>query len=199
MASIFESLTSQLGGGVLEQIAGQIGSRRVAEQAVPAVLGTLMGALANNSSRGDGAGALHEALARDHDGSILDDLPGFLSQSGAGGGAGMLKHILGDKRASVETGLGQQLGIDKSQITQLLTMLAPIVLGALGKAQRKGGLDAGGLTSMLGGERSHIQRRAPEGIGVLGGLLDADGDGQIADDVARIGGGLLKRFFGRKR
>lgn len=198
MESIFESLASQLGGDAMEQIAGRVGGRAVAERGVPAALGTLMGALANNSSGGGGAEALHSALARDHDGSVLDDLSGYLSASSPGSGAGILKHVLGGRRSQVEVGLGQQLGVDAGSAGQLLTMLAPLVMGALGKARRSGNLDPGGLASMLGGERSHIERRAPEGIGLLGNLIDADGDGQVADDVAKIGGSLLSRLFGRR-
>ena len=168
------------------------------KSAVPAAVGALMGALANNSSKRGGAEALHGALARDHDGSVLDDLPGYLSKSKAGAGAGILKHILGGQRSQVESNLGQKLGIDTGSAGQLLTMLAPLVMGALGKAQQSGNLDVGSLTSMLGGERAQIQRRAPEGISILGSLLDSDGDGQIADDVAKIGGGLLSRFFGKR-
>ena len=135
--SIFETLTSQLGGRALEQIAGQIGGGGVPKSAVPAAVGALMGALANNSSKRRGAEALHAALARDHDGSVLDDLPGYLSKSNAGVGAGILKHILGGQRSQVESNLGQKLGIDTGSAGQLLTMLAPLVMGAwerLGRA-----------------------------------------------------------------
>jgi hypothetical protein len=60
-------------------------------------------------------------------------------------------------------------------------MAAPLVMGFLGRSQKKESLDVGALASLLGQ------------------LLDADGDGDIADDVAKIGGGLLSKLFGRKR
>jgi hypothetical protein len=34
--------------------------------------------------------------------------------------------------------------------------------------------------------------------GMLGSLLDQDGDGSIADDVAKLGGGLLKNLLGKR-
>ena len=43
-----------------------------------------------------------------------------------------------------------------------------------------------------------MERQAPD-LGVLGSLLDADGDGDIKDDVARLGGSLLKSFLGKRR
>jgi hypothetical protein len=34
---------------------------------------------------------------------------------------------------------------------------------------------------------------------MLGGLLDSDGDGQVADDLADLGGSLLGGLFGRPK
>ncbi len=196
MSTIFEALTSQLGGNTARQIGGQLGADpQATEKAVPLALGTLMGALAGNSSRSGGAEALMGALARDHDGSILENLGGYLQNPSAGPGEGILKHVLGNKRAAVEAGLSQQTGLDAGSAGQLLSMLAPVVMGALGRARQQGGLDTGTLTSMLQGEKSAVARQTPNGLGVLSSFLDSDGDGQIADDVAKIGGSLLKKFL----
>ena len=43
-----------------------------------------------------------------------------------------------------------------------------------------------------------VERKAPD-LGMLGSLLDADGDGDIKDDVAKMGGSLLKSFLGKRR
>lgn len=200
MSSLFDTLTQQLGGDAVQQISRQVGADPATTQkALPAALGSLMGALAGNSARGEGAQALTNALARDHDGSILDNLSGYLSNPQAGPGEGILRHALGRKQAAVEVGLSQNTGLDAGSARQLLTVLAPIVMGALGRTQRQKGLDAGAVASLLQGERQEIARKAPEGLGLVGQLLDRDGDGQIMDDVAKIGGGLLKDFLGRRR
>ena len=49
------------------------------------------------------------------------------------------------------------------------------------------------------GERQRIERKAPEGMGALGALLDADGDGDVKDDVARIGMSVLGKLLGGRR
>ena len=200
MDSLFDTLNQQLQGQGVEQIAQQLGiDSATAAKAVPAALGSLMGGLANNAASSGGAEALAGALSRDHDGSILDNLTGALG--GAGGldaGAGILKHVFGPKEPAVEAGLGQSTGLDASTMSQLLKMLAPIVMGALGKTQRDRGLDMGGLTDLLGGEKKRVQQEAPAGMDMLGKILDSDGDGQIADDLTRIGGGLLGKFLGGK-
>lgn len=199
MPSLFDQLSEQLTGSTLETISGRLGAdHETTEKAVPAALGALVAALAGNSARGGGAEALLGALDKDHDGSVLDDLSGFLSRAEQGPGEGILRHVLGGKRASVEAGLGQATGLDATSVARLLTMLAPIVMGALGRERRRQGFDAGALASMLGSERATAERRSPVDLGVLGGLLDRDGDGQIGDDVAELGGGLLKSFLGRR-
>lgn len=193
--SLFDALTEQLKGQALEQISRQIGAdRSTTEAALPGAIGSLMAGLAKNTSQSTGAAELNDALARDHDGSILDDLGGFLNNPQGGGG--ILKHVLGGNQQVVEGALNQTTGIDTQASGQLLKILAPIVLGALGKARNQGGLDAGSLAGILAGERQEISRRAPKEVGGLGGLLDADGDGQIVDDIAaKVGGSLLKNLF----
>lgn len=198
MSSIFDLLTEQLAGDGLSQIQRQLGAdSATTAKAVPAALGTLMGALQKNSASG-GAEALLGALARDHDGGVLDNLSGYLSNPDEATGNGILRHVLGERRGAVESNLGQSLGLDSGSAAKLLAMLAPLVMGALGKAQRSGQLDAGAVTSMLGQERQVIQQKAPDGLGLLGSLLDQDGDGSIADDVAKIGGGFLKNLLGKR-
>ena len=199
MSDLFDLLQSQLGGQLMGQLGSQLGADQGAvEKAMPDVLGSLMGGLARNATRGDGASALAGALDRDHDGSILDDLGGFLQQGNTSAGAGILGHVFGGQRGQVESKLSQQTGLNAQQISSLLATLAPVVLGALGKAKRSQGLDSSGLADMLKQESVGLQRKAPQGMGILGSLLDADGDGQIADDIAKqVGSGLLGKILGK--
>jgi hypothetical protein len=62
-----------LSGDALGKISQQIGvPRDKTQQALPDVLAVLTGAIARNSSKQEGAQALSDALAKDHDGSILN-------------------------------------------------------------------------------------------------------------------------------
>ena len=200
MSSLFETLLGQLDGEPLSQIGSQLGlDENATRKAVPAALASLMGGLAGNTSRGGGAEALLGALQRDHDGSVLDSLSSVITNPQAASGSGILRHVFGTNQSAVTSGLSRGTGVSSDSMSQLLTMLAPMVLGALGKTQKERGLDAGGLSDLLGSERETIRRASPEGLGVLGQLLDADGDGQIADDVAKLGAGLLGSLFGKRR
>lgn len=193
MSSVFDLLTQSLGGDATRQVGRQLGvDEGTAQKAITAALPMLMGALTRNAKSGQGAGALAGALDRDHDGSVLDDVAGFLGNSGsAGAGQAILKHVLGGRQSNVQNGLGKAVGLDSGSAGQVLAMLAPLVMGALGKQKRTQGLDTSGLGDLLGREERHVERQAPNTMGMVGKLLDADGDGSVVDDVAGMLGGLL--------
>ncbi len=200
MSSIFDVLMDQLGGDTVGQISRAVGAREEdTQQALPELLGVLTGALSRNSSQSEGAQALASALDKDHDGSVLDNIPDYIDRYQDGPGEGILNHVLGSKRPDMEQSLSQKSGLDTGTIGKLLTMLAPMLMGALGKSKREGGLDVGALTGLLGAERSRAEQAAPASAGLLNQLLDADGDGQITDDVGKIGMGLLGKLFGRRK
>lgn len=195
--SLLDMLQSQLAGAPAEQLGKQIGTDQAgAQKAIGAALPALMAALAGNAKRKDGASALSNALERDHDGGILDDLQGFLGKGDVSGGEGILKHALGGRRQAVETEVAKQTGLDMKAITGLLPMLAPLVMGALGRQKKEKGLDMGGMASMLSGEGKRAKEMAPGALGFLGGLLDDEGDGLDAGDIADAGKGLLGKLLG---
>jgi hypothetical protein len=142
---------------------------------------------------------LAQALEKDHDGSVLDDLPAFLSRGDTRDGEGILKHALGTRRPAVESEVAKQTGLDLKTVSGLLPLLAPLVMGALGRQKQQQGLDPGGLSSMLAGEGKRAKEMAPGALGILGSLLDDEGDGLDAGDVADAGKRLLGGLMGRRK
>lgn len=190
---LLETLTSQLGGGALAQISRQLGTdEATAGAATSAGISALIGALSKNAGSSDGAAALDRALTSDHDGSVMQNLGGFMDNPDTGTGAGILRHVLGGSQSQVQAGLSQATGLDSGGVGKLLTMLAPVVMGALGQAKRKSNLDASGISDLLGQERKQIARRQPEALGLLDRLLDSDGDGDF--DLGDAAGMLGKLF-----
>ncbi len=200
MNPLLDLLQGQIGGGALAQVSQRLGADQgQTTQAVAAALPMLLGALARNAAKPDGAQALHGALTRDHDGRALDDLPGALNRPDTADGNAILGHVFGERRGAVETGVSRVSGLDGQRTGQLMAMLAPVVMGALGRMQRQKNLDSAGLASALAGERQGVER-ASAGLGGLTALLDADGDGQIMDDVVgKLGNGVLGGLFGSKK
>ena len=82
-------------------------------------------------------------------------------------------------------------GLDSGSTAKLLAMLAPLVMGAIGSQQRRKNLDQGGVSDLLRRQTQHFDQQAPGSMGVFGKLLDSDGDGNVMDDVAKMGAGLL--------
>lgn len=196
-------LFQQLQGAPLQQISQQLGTdQSQTSNAVGAALPLLLGALGKNAAQPGGAEALFGALQNDHAGSGLD-LGGLLGSVLGGGaptrqtdGAAILGHIFGANQPRAEAGLGQATGLGGDKTAMLLKILAPIVLSFL--AQRflggQGGAatDASGLGQILGQERQQQQQQDGVGGGLLGAVLDQDGDGQLGlGDILKIGGGLL--------
>lgn len=229
-----QTLGQSITPGQINQIAQQIGADEgQTRQAIETALPMLIGGLARNANASpEGAKSLHKALAKDHDGAMLDNLGGVFGQASgkgaapAGGanalggllgmagqllgaaqgngsarttnGAGILGHILGNAQGPVAKGVSRATGLSPEQSGMLLQFVAPLVMGAVGKTMNKNQLDAGGVAGMLQDEKKQIQQKS--GGNLLESFLDADGDGQIIDNVAQLGGqlvssGILQSFL----
>jgi len=196
MDSLVQTLASSLDDKTLRQISSTLGADEgQTERAISAALPMLIGALGRNTATTAGAESLTNALGN-HDGSILNNLAGLLTQpSTLQDGMGILGHVLGGKQDAVQAGVSQVSGLDKNSTGQLLMMLAPVLLGALGKVQREDNLDAGQVAGLLQKEREN----AESNLGGLASLLDMDGDGSVIDDVMTIGSSLLGGLFGNRK
>ena len=181
-----QALTSKLGGDE-SQVKSGLGL------ALPAILE----ALNKNTNTIEGAESLNKALEKDHDGSILDNVSGFLNNPEAENGLGILGHLFGDKTPNVAQAVSKSSGLDSNGSIKMLQILAPLVLGALGKQKKDNNLDASGLdalTSMLALNLGSNEQTS--GImGLVTNLLDSNKDGAIVDDLL----GLASKFLGGKK
>lgn len=201
-----DMLQGQLPAGLVDQLSQQIGGadREQTATAASGIMNTLVSALARNASSQEGAASLANALDRDHnDGGVLNNLMGMLSgnvqpqNERAANGAGILNHILGDRQGGVSNMVSQMSGLNGGQTSQLMTMLAPMVMGMLGKTKQENGLDVSGLASLLNGTVSQQKQSNPT-MNLVTSFLDQDGDGSIVDDVASMGMKFLGGLFSKK-
>ncbi len=199
-------LQGQLSDDVLGQLSDQIGAdKEQTATAANGIFATLLGGLANNAASEGGLASLGSALDRDHDGSVLDDLAGMVggmmqggdgaAAGGAANGLGILGHILGDRQEVAAQQVSESSGLNMSQVMKLMPILAPIVMGVLGRAKNQGGLDLGNLAGILMGSAQNAQSGGfGDLIGnVLGGVL---GGGQQQAQPSAGGGGLLGNILG---
>lgn len=194
MASLAETLLAQITGASQSSPQGSnLLDQPALRDGLAAAIPLLMTALSKNAESPEGAESLHNALAKDHDGSVLDNLAAYLQQPNTQDGEGILKHTLGDKREPVQLGLSQSTGLDMNTVSQILTMAAPLVLGMLAKQQQSQHLDADGLSSMLRAERAQEAQSQPDLMGSISSMLDMDKDGSIVDDLQGLAGKFFKR------
>ncbi|HEY3387448.1 MAG TPA: DUF937 domain-containing protein [Saprospiraceae bacterium] len=200
--NVIELLQGQLDGNLIHQLTNQIGaeSPEQTEAAANGIISTLVAGLNKNAATPEGANALVSAIDRDHDGSLLEDVAGFVfgnrqvSNASTLNGAGILGHILGGKQSGAVDMISKATGLDSGQIMKLMISLAPMVLAALGKARKQEGVGTQNISDLLSGSvRSQVNKNSE--MGLLTRFLDADGDGSVMDDIANMG---MKLFLNKK-
>ena len=204
MSNILDVLSSHLTPEQVNAISQKIGaSPEQTQMAIQASLPTLLGALGRKTESPEGAEQVHAALSRDHDGSIMDNLGGLIGMVTGGGatsqksnsiGDAILGHLLGGKKGQVQETIGKSSGISASQVGSLLVMLAPMVMGAVGRQQKTQGLSPSDLSGMLRKENHTIEKAS--GGSFIGRMLDQDGDGDFdMSDVLKMG---MSKLFGKR-
>jgi hypothetical protein len=193
MNAISDMVTQRISGAVASQLAQRLGvSESTAQAGVQLAVPLILAALARNATQPQGAQELHQAVASDHDGSILDQLGPYLGNPQAANGSGILGHVLGGQRPAVENNLAQATGLDQNSAGSLLEMVAPLVMGAVGRQQQQNGLDPDGLSQFLAQQQQAEAADNPDLMGTLSSMLDSNRDGNVADDLSRIAGGFFK-------
>jgi hypothetical protein len=203
MAELTDSL-NQLLEGRADEIGQRIGAdgaqtRSAITAAVPALLAAL-------SADADRDGGLKQAIQRDHDGSIIDQLPAYLDGTAqlsprTTNGAGILEHTLGDRQPQMQQALSAKSGLDLGTIAKLLPLLAPIVMGMLGKrggASRgsggSGGFGLDDIGDLLNREKTDARSKNPD----IGDILDSFGTKGSSKSTSGGVGDMLDSVLGKK-
>jgi hypothetical protein len=235
MAELLDILQNELDEESIRELGQRVGSDEATTQrAVSMLLPVLIAGLSHNVEQPGGSEALTEALRKDHDGSLLDQLGGLLRGEGSLGsvlggllggrpaqatasgggsvsarqvdGAGILQHLLGTQQGAVAESVSRASGMEANKVSQLMMLLAPIVMAALGRVRRDENLEAGGVADLIRRESRNIEQQAPEtrAAGGLAGWLDSNRDGKVnfSDNIAKVGmalGSALLIGIGRRR
>ncbi len=152
--------------------------------------------LRNKSQDSNEAESLNNALDRDHDGSILDN-PSQVEERQQEGGS-ILDHIFGQQKNTVENSLSEQTGISMNKIGPILAMLAPLIMGYIGKEKQQSNTGAGGLGDLLGGilggAQNQVQQQDSNPLNdilgqVLGGGQQQASNNPLNDILGQVLGG----------
>ncbi len=166
---------------ISKQVMGKIGSvlgqdEKATSGALGAALPAILGGLMNKANTPQGASELNKMLD-DHDGGLLDNLDDIFSKqdeqdSLVKSGGDLLGSIFGGKQNSMFDSIAGALGMKSGLIGSLLSMLAPVVMGVLGKQKKSLGFDDSGLASLLMDQKQHLKN-------VDAGLMDQLGFGNL--------------------
>ena len=151
---------------VIEKIGSFVGLDRAATQkaaggAVPA----LLAGLSDLVSTPAGAGQLTKAMSQQQGSPLTDLMRNAGPQGLADTGSSMLSGLFGGRTLdSMAQAVGRFAGLGDSGGKTFLSILGPIVLGALGSQQRASGLDASGLAGLLRSQKDQITAAIPSGL-----------------------------------
>jgi len=179
---------------VIARIASALGlTRSDAQSGISAAVPGLLAVLANAAAKPGGAQTMVDTIRQQS--GLQDSLSGILGGSGQSAfiekGSSMLSSLLGGGQdQSMLAGIIDRVaGIGQNASTSLLGMLAPVVMGLIGKQIGLGNLNAGSLTSLFTSQKEQIAQAMPTGMGRLlgsAGLLDSLGGvaGSMAGSAA---------------
>ena len=208
MSGILDLLDSDLGKQIISGVSQETNqpadkTASVVSMAMP----LLMGAMKRNAASQEGAAGLMSALNNKHDGSILDNLGGFfgggVNEGAKQDGLGILGHILGGSQNNVVGALSKKAGMDTDSVMKVLTIVAPLVLGYLGKQKNQQNVSSDNSIGSLLGDLMGGGNKETKQQSLIESILDGDNDGSVIDDIAGMvlggkkgSGGLLGGIFG---
>lgn len=155
---------------------------------------TIIEAIKRNAQSSEKKEALAKALD-DHKDDDINDLSSFLNGIDPDDSEKMVGHILGQDKNKVESSISKSSGLGIGQVSGLMSMLAPILMGMLGQKKKEANVSVDGLSDLTGSLGGLLGGGGAGGLmGMATKILDQDGDGDFMDDLGGIFGGL----FGKK-
>jgi hypothetical protein len=177
---------------MIGRIAGALGLDRGATQtALGGAVPALLAGLSNVVAQPGGAQKLADAVKQQT--GTLDTLSSMIGGSGQARlletGSRLLSSLLGGQQTTLAEVIGKFAGLRSDASGSLLGMLAPAVLGIIGKQLGGSGIAASNVASLIAAQKDHIAAALPAGLGNQlknAGLLDALG-GATATATAAAG------------
>jgi len=186
------------------------------QSAIAALLPAISSGLKQNASSPQGLAGLLGALDKGAHSQYLDKPEQLGAPAAVNEGNAILGHLFGSKEVSraVAGRASEKSGVSSDILKKMLPMVAMMAMGSLGKQTRGaqgggmqamlgqmamqqlmgGGAKSGGLGGMLSGllgggarkAQAQQQQAHQQGLGMLGKMLDADGDGNTMDDILQM-------------
>ena len=160
-------VTQLLTPDVIAQIASFLGiDRSAAQKAAEATIPTILAGLSDLVGTSAGANQLSKLLSQQPQGANpIDQLRNSGAQGLAQMGSNMLPGLFGGRTMeTMAQAIGRFAGAGDSGGKSLVSVIGPLVLGALAQHQRDAGLNANGLASLLRSQKDQIMAAIPPGL-----------------------------------
>ncbi|MFZ4262211.1 DUF937 domain-containing protein [Sphingobacterium sp. HJSM2_6] len=207
------NLTDLISGGIgnqaTEGISQKLGlDKNQTQWVIAAAVPLMMSALKYNANKSpEKAEGIQQALSSKHNGNIFDSLGSLFNNGPTEEEDKIVNHIFGKNTDTVKESLAEKSGINIGKIGGILALIAPLVMGYLGKQKQNqdpqqessGGL-GDLLGNILGGGSSQSNSGPLGGIGdLIGSVLG--GGSSSNESKPSLGGGigdLVGDFFNQK-
>lgn len=191
--NIADLIQGPIGNQLISGLSKQIGVEdSKVSSAVSMAVPMLLTQLNKNASDPSEAEKLKNALAK-HENSDIQNVSSLLDKDNSNEGLGILGHIFGDKQNQITQTISKSSGLSTDNVMQILSKLAPIVMGFISNEKAKSG--SNDISGILGNLMGNMKQNGGSNMGMIEKLLDQDGDGSVMDDVMDMGSKLLGGFF----
>ncbi len=196
--NIASLLQGGMGAMLVDNVTKKMGiENKQARLAISMGLPILIAALSRNAKKQDGASGIMNAINSKHDGGILDNISALFGgeQEEHEEGNKILGHIFGEKKESVSQSISNKSGLSSQKVVGILSTLAPIVMGIVGKNAKSQNANQDGLSGLIGGLLGGDQPEQSSGLmGMLENIIDGNDDDE--DDKQGLGENLMGMLFG---
>ncbi len=153
-------------------------------KAMSALIPTVLSGVINKASSSDGANAVAQMANEQHQSGILDNIGGLLGGGGSGV-SGLLSGLFGNKTDMIGSLISNFAGVKSSSSSSLLSLAVPAIMSLIGKHASSSNLNAGGLASFLGGQKSAVESALPVGFSLSSLFGGASGAASEAASTVR--------------
>ncbi len=156
---------------MIGRIAGALGlNRNDAQSGVSAVVPALLAAFSGLADKPGGAQSLVNTIKQQS--GVLDNFASMIGGNNQSSfierGSSLLTSLLGSHDQAALTGaIARFAGLGQNKASSLLGMLAPVVMGLIGRQIGTRGVDIGSLTSLLASQKEQVAQALPNGMGEL--------------------------------
>lgn len=172
--NLLDMLKDQVTGQLANQASSFLGeSESSVTKALGGIFPALLGSTIEKVQEPSGADGLM-GLIKGVDSGMLGNIAGLFGGGASNvngllnSGGGILDMLLGDKLGGLVGMISKLSGLGSGSSSSLLKMAAPFLMGIIGKKLGGGGVS--GLLDMLMGQKDHVAKAMPSGMGNLLGL-----------------------------